>query len=523
MRCNPQLLWTLVHQNSDPPQRSKKLFAHLETCARCRDTLVELAGGATWEQDATHWLEEVECDTPDEAGAASGNVVGDRPFAVSCSPKSTNSNLTSSNSTESERDDLTLLDLRFLEPPAHPEFLGRIGRYDIESVLGRGGMGIVLRGFDTELQRAVAIKVLAPEWTASDAARRRFAREAQAAASVAHESVVPIYNVGADASPPYIVMRYIPGVTLQQMVDHQGPLPAPLILRITSQLAHGLAAAHARSLVHRDVKPANVLVGENTDRVWLSDFGLARAADEARLTRTGTIAGTPHYMSPEQARGEPLDGRSDWFSLGCLIYFMSTGVPPFDAPSTLAILQQTISAKPKPLAKLRPDLPEALVDLVNHLLAKRPDKRPADLVAVDGALRLADLQISGRQGIMNRKAIRRLAAGISLVVLLVLGAWSTSTYWVAEPDRSGQEETHLPAKVLPTNPWDFDTTSEILEAQDRQLLSDNPSNQQLTQRELAQAIEAIAGWDNDNFDREVQQIETALEAAFQARPQLFFL
>ncbi len=491
MKCNPQLLWTLVHQNLDPPQRSKKLFAHLETCGRCRDTLVELAGGTVWEKDASHWLEDL------DSGLA-----------------------------ESQPDDLSLLDLRFLEPPAHPEFLGRIGRYDIESVLGRGGMGIVLRGFDTELQRAVAIKVLAPEWTASDAARRRFAREAQAAASVAHESVVPIYNVGADASPPYIVMRYIPGVTLQQMVDRQGPLPAPLILRITSQLAAGLAAAHARSLVHRDVKPANVLVGENTDRVWLTDFGLARAADEARLTRTGTIAGTPHYMSPEQARGEPLDGRSDWFSLGCLVYFMSTGVPPFDAPSTLAILQQTISAKPKPLAKLRPDLPEALVDLVNRLLAKRPDKRPADLVAVDGALRLADLQISGRQGIMNRKVYRRLAAGILLAVLLVLGVWSTRSYWIANSAVSDQHAIPQPQPQLknhqPTNPWNFETVDEDPDATKLQPLPDNQSNQQFAQQEIVHAIESIAGWDNDNFDREVQQIEMALEAASQALPQLFF-
>ncbi len=181
--------------------------------------------------------------------------------------------------------DCERVSLDFLEAPSHPELLGRIGRYEIERVLGTGGMGVVLRAFDTDLHRVVAIKVLASHLANNSSARRRFAREAQAAAAVVHPNVVPIYNVESDAKTPYIVMHYVAGKSLQRRVDVGGPLPIVEALRIAQQTAAGLSAAHAQGLVHRDVKPANILLEEQIDRVLLSDFGLRAPSMMLRLPR----------------------------------------------------------------------------------------------------------------------------------------------------------------------------------------------------------------------------------------------
>jgi serine/threonine protein kinase len=189
------------------------------------------------------------------------------------------------------------LSRKLLSPPSHPEMLGRIGRYDIERLLGAGGMGIVFKGFDTELHRTVAIKVLAPSLAFHGSARHRFAKEARAAAAVVHEDVVPIYDVDADREVPYLVMRYIPGESLQARIDRVGPLELKQILRIGKQVTAGLAAAHAQGLIHRDVKPANVLLEEGIDRALLTDFGLAQAIDDANATASGVLPGTPQYMS----------------------------------------------------------------------------------------------------------------------------------------------------------------------------------------------------------------------------------
>ena len=221
--------------------------------------------------------------------------------------------------------------LALLGRPNHPEMLGRLGRYDIEKVIGSGGMGIVLKAHDSELNRPIAIKLLAPNLSHVGAARERFAREGRAAAAVVHEHVVAIYNVEADGKLPFLIMQYVAGRSLQMRVDDYGPLAVEEILRIGMQAAAGLAAAHAQGLVHRDVKPSNILLEDTVERAVLTDFGLARAMDDMSLTQTGIIAGTPHYMSPEQATGGPIDARSDLFSLGAVLYFMATGHPPFRA------------------------------------------------------------------------------------------------------------------------------------------------------------------------------------------------
>src|SRR5262245_58053368 len=210
--------------------------------------------------------------------------------------------------------------LGFLDPPARPGALGRLGPYDVLALLGRGGMGVVLKALDPALDRIVAIKVLAPQLAASPVARQRFSREAKATAAVCHDHVVPIYNVDSVHGLPYLVMQCVPGPTLQERLDRDGPLELEEILRIAHQTAAGLAAAHAQGLVHRDVKPANILLENGVERVRLTDFGLARAVDDGTVTQSGYLPGTPAYMAPEQARGEAVDHRSDLFSLGSVLY-----------------------------------------------------------------------------------------------------------------------------------------------------------------------------------------------------------
>ncbi len=215
--------------------------------------------------------------------------------------------------------------LAFLDPPVDSRHIGSLGPYQIVEVIGRGGMGVVLKGSDSALSRVVAIKVLAPELWYLGSARLRFAREARAAASVAHDHVVAIHAVDSWKGLPYLVMQYVAGKSLQGRIESDGPLAVREVLRIGMQVASGLAAAHAQGLVHRDIKPANILLENGIERVKITDFGLARAADDASISQSGVAAGTPHYMAPEQARCEPIDPRVDLFGLGGVMYAMCTG------------------------------------------------------------------------------------------------------------------------------------------------------------------------------------------------------
>ena len=265
--------------------------------------------------------------------------------------------------------------LDFLAPPSHPELLGRLSRYEIERVIGSGGMGVVLKAHDSELNRPVAIKVLAPHLAHNGAARQRFAREGRAAAAVVHEHVMTIHNVESDADNPFLVMQFVSGQSLQTRLDEHGPMDVKEILRIGAQAAAGLAAAHAQGVVHRDVKPSNILLENGVERVVLSDFGLARAVDDASVTRQGTLTGTPEYMSPEQAKGEAVDHRSDLFSLGSVIYAMCTGQSPFKAGATLGVLRRIADESPRSLREINPKIPDWLEAIVDKLLAKDASQR----------------------------------------------------------------------------------------------------------------------------------------------------
>ena len=267
--------------------------------------------------------------------------------------------------------------LRLLDPPTGPGCLGRLGRYEVQRVLGCGGFGVVLRAFDPELHRPVAVKVLAPHLAASAAARERFTREARAGAALHDEHVVAIHDVGSFRPDwPYFVMEYVQGQSLQDKLERSAPLPLVEALRIAHQTALGLAAAHAQGLVHRDVKPANILLENGVERVKLTDFGLVQAADDAlRLTQTGTVAGTPEYMAPEQARGEAVDARADLFSLGTVLYELCTGRSPFRAATPLATLRRVSEETPPPVRSLNPAVPDWLEGVIARLHAKAPADR----------------------------------------------------------------------------------------------------------------------------------------------------
>ena len=336
--------------------------------------------------------------------------------------------------------------LKLLAPTDDDRMLGRLGTYEVMGVIGSGGMGVVLKAFDAALNRYVAIKVLAPHLGSSGAARKRFSREAQAAAAVVHDNVMEIYGVADVEGLPYLVMPYVRGPSLQRRLDDEGPLALVEILRIGMQAATGLAAAHAQGLVHRDVKPANILLADGVERVKLTDFGLARAADDASLTKTGIIAGTPQYMSPEQSRGESVDQRSDLFSLGSVLYAMSTGRAPFRAETSYGVLRRITDEEPRPIYEINPDIPQWLCRIISRLMSKQPDDRFASAREVAELLEacLAHVQqptavpllaslVRPSKGNPFFSVSRRTLGVIAMIATLALGLLATALLQVTEP------------------------------------------------------------------------------------------
>ena len=352
--CNDDRLRLLLQAEEDS-REYRLAMQHVDACARCQTRLEQLAADQQVWQEAQAVLTAEGCEQRVAADVESPW----RPSRWTRRPTAW---------TES-------MARQLLTPPSHPEMLGRIGRYEVERLIGAGGMGVVFKGFDTELNRPVAVKVLAPYLAGSGAARKRFAREARAAAAVVHEHVVAIHNVETDGESPFLVMPFVAGESLQQRIDREGSLELCEILRIAMQTASGLAAAHAQGLVHRDVKPSNILLEQGVERALLTDFGLARASDDASLTHTGYHPGTPQYMSPEQARGESVDARSDLFSLGSVIYAMCTGRSPFRAETSYGILRRITDNEPRSIREVNPAIPAWLEAIVTRLHAKSPGDR----------------------------------------------------------------------------------------------------------------------------------------------------
>ena len=279
-------------------------------------------------------------------------------------------------------------DLSFLDETDDPTYIGRLQQFEISRVLGRGGMGVVLEAFDPHLRRPVAIKVLHASFQKDPSAIERFCREGRAAAAISHEHVVQMFQVARveEGEIAFLVMQLIEGKTLEEMLKPGSSLAPQETARIAMQMAAGLSAAHDRGLVHRDIKPGNILIEESTGRVKLTDFGLARISDDVKLTRTGMLMGTALYMSPEQAIGEKIDERSDLFSLGAVMYEMATGKVAFDAPTPVGVMKLIMDKDPRAPYKINPDIGKPTSDLIMQLLSKDPSKRPDSAGEVARAL-----------------------------------------------------------------------------------------------------------------------------------------
>ena len=264
----------------------------------------------------------------------------------------------------------------------------KLGKYHIKGQIGRGGMGIVWKALDPDLQRTVAIKILRPHLAQSAVARRRFLREARAAAAINHPNVLTIHSVEEQGDMPFLVMEFVSGNSLREYVTERKKLDALEVIRLGTQIALGLAAAHAGGVIHRDVKPANVMLHEGATRVRLMDFGLARVAfDNADLTSHDHTVGTPAYMAPEQVRGSQIDARADLFSLGCVLYYMATGYSPFRGKSQAETIHKILDLVPVTLAQMFPGTSPVLSELVEKLLAKNPDDRFQSSLEVADILR----------------------------------------------------------------------------------------------------------------------------------------
>jgi len=255
----------------------------------------------------------------------------------------------------------------------------RFGRYEVVSELGRGAMGVVYKARDPKIDRFVAVKTVSlvghvPE--EKEEYRERFFREAQAAGRLLHPGIVTIFDVGedADGDGPYIVMEYVPGVSLNAMLSEGAPIPLESALRLTQQIAEALDCAHAQGIVHRDIKPANIMYEPVGDVPKVTDFGIARVTDSSK-TKTGMVLGTPSYMSPEQLAGRKIDGRSDLFSLGVTMYQMLSGKLPFTGESMTQLMFAIANAPHTNIKEINTGLPDWIVVIVDKALAKDFEKR----------------------------------------------------------------------------------------------------------------------------------------------------
>ena len=251
----------------------------------------------------------------------------------------------------------------------------QLEQYAIESLIGSGGMGVVYKAHDTDLNRTVAIKMLLPHLANQPGVRKQFLREARSAAAISHENVIDIFQVKASARHPFLVMSWVPGETLEEVVKREGAFSPAEVIFYALQIASALTEAHRLGVVHRDIKPANILLNADENKVVITDFGLAKTIEEASLTRTGLIAGTPHYMSPEQCQGKMFSCKSDLFSLGGVMYFLATGQTPFSAQHPLAVMNQICHRPVNDIRRVNRRINKSLAAVIHRLLEIDPADR----------------------------------------------------------------------------------------------------------------------------------------------------
>jgi tetratricopeptide (TPR) repeat protein/predicted Ser/Thr protein kinase len=304
-------------------------------------------------------------------------------------------------------------------------------RYRVVKLLGRGGMGAVYRCHDEELQREVALKIIRPETAGDAAVIERFKREIELSSRVTHRNVLRVYDLGEADGVRFLTMQLVEGQDLANLLRHTGPLPLTRLVHVFRQICEGLAAAHEEGVVHRDLKPQNVLL-DAEDHVWLTDFGLAKCLGGSAMTQMGAVMGTPSYMSPEQVRGQVVDNRSDIYSLGIVFYEMATGRTPFHGGSAYEVMMRRLSTRPRPVTELNPALPPYLRKVVERCLEVNPHSRFQSVGEILADLDAAAFQTSVRYELHRR---RRLVGGLGLVLAgaLALAGVSWFVRWKPAP------------------------------------------------------------------------------------------
>ncbi len=425
LRCEPRWIDSFVAGGLDAGTQAT-FEAHLDTCETCRQRLEQAVGSDDDWTAAREFL-----SGPDVA-----ELVAESTTRETIPPWSTQ---------------ITT----YLAPTEDPAFLGRVGHYEIVGVIGRGGAGIVLKGFDRSLHRNVAIKLLAPEFATIGAAHERFFREAKAMASVAHENLVAIFEVDEHRGLPYFVMEYLPGGTLGRRLRDAGPMDVVTVLRIGVQIAEALAVAHAQGLVHRDIKPDNILLDRGTERVRVADFGLVRVMGEVTASHSSGVVGTPQFMAPEQCRGESCDARSDLFSLGAVLYALCTGHSPFRADTVFGVMQRVLNDAPRSIREQAPRIPDWLEEFVFKLLRKDPQARFQTAAEVAAMLRdeLAHAQapltspVPSRSWRPAKRHRRWIAGGVAVALLVAVGGVAVSFPSMSTVPDAGESVAWTPHTV----------------------------------------------------------------------------
>ena len=320
-------------------------------------------------------------------------------------------------------------------------------RYRLERPLGHGGMASVYLARDSELDRSVAVKLLAENAAGDDGLRERFVREARLAARLSHPNIVGVFDAGEDDGRPYIVMEHVDGETLSDLLARQGRLPPEEARGLALQAARGLAHAHAAGLVHRDIKPQNLLLRED-GTLKIADFGIARAAEGTALTQAGTVLGTAAYLAPEQALGEQATPAADVYSLGAVLYELLTGKPPYEFDSLADLADKQRRHAIAPVRELAPDVPRELEEVVMRCLARNPAYRPASAAELERELGPATAEPPTVRVPSPRQPSRRLlwlgAAGAAALAGILLGVTLTGGHSSKQPAPKPQAVPQVP-------------------------------------------------------------------------------